>query len=115
MLNPGQGRVPCAEIVSRGRRPAHPPDNLNRFLKGAPGAVLGRYSNPSQFDAGGAVELVSGSADPREGSDSTLHTKDGRMQDKQLRTLLDLGSLVLLAMLAGSFIHVIRTALHAAP
>jgi hypothetical protein len=36
------------------------------------------------------------------------------MEGRQLRTLLDLGSLVLLAMLVGSFIHVIRTALHAA-
>ena len=36
------------------------------------------------------------------------------MEDRQLRTLLDLGSLVLLAMLVGSFVHVIRTALHAA-
>jgi hypothetical protein len=36
------------------------------------------------------------------------------MEDRQLRTLLDLGSLVLLAMLAGSFIYVIRTALHVA-
>ena len=35
------------------------------------------------------------------------------MEDRQLRTLLDLGSLVLLAMLVGSFAYVIRTALHA--
>jgi hypothetical protein len=36
------------------------------------------------------------------------------MQDRQLRTLLDLGSLVLLAMLVVSFAYVIRTALSAA-
>jgi hypothetical protein len=36
------------------------------------------------------------------------------MQDKQLRTLLDLGSVVLLAMLVASFAYVIRTALHVA-
>jgi hypothetical protein len=33
------------------------------------------------------------------------------MGDRQLRLLLDLGSLVLLAVLVGSFVHVIRTAL----
>ena len=33
------------------------------------------------------------------------------MNDKQLRVLLDLGSLVLLATLVVSFVHVIRTAL----
>jgi hypothetical protein len=36
------------------------------------------------------------------------------MDDKQLRILLDLGSLVLLAMLVASFIYVITTALSAA-
>lgn len=36
------------------------------------------------------------------------------MEDRQLRMVLDLGSLVLLAVLVGSFVHVIRTALHAA-
>jgi hypothetical protein len=33
------------------------------------------------------------------------------MEDRQLRMLLDLGSLVLLAMLVVSFVYVIRTAL----
>ena len=36
------------------------------------------------------------------------------MEDRQLNALLNVGSLVLLAMLVGSFVHVIRTALHAA-
>jgi len=36
------------------------------------------------------------------------------MDDRQLRRILDLGSLVLLAMLVASFTHVIRTALYAA-
>jgi hypothetical protein len=36
------------------------------------------------------------------------------MEERLLRRLLDLGSLVLLAMLVGSFAHVITTALHAA-
>ena len=36
------------------------------------------------------------------------------MGDRQLGMLLNLGSLVLLAMLVGSFAHVISTALHAA-
>jgi hypothetical protein len=36
------------------------------------------------------------------------------MEDRQLRMLLDLGSLVLVAMLVASFAYVIRTALHAA-
>ena len=35
------------------------------------------------------------------------------MEDRQVNALLNVGSLVLLAMLVGSFIHVIRTALHA--
>ena len=36
------------------------------------------------------------------------------MDDRQLRLVLDLGSLLLLAMLVGSFAYVINTALHAA-
>jgi hypothetical protein len=35
------------------------------------------------------------------------------MDNRQLRTLLDLGSLGLLAMLVASFVYVIRTALSA--
>jgi hypothetical protein len=36
------------------------------------------------------------------------------MEDRQWRMILDLGSLVLLAMLVVSFVYVITTALHAA-
>ena len=67
-----------------------------------PGAGRHGAELPSSTNAGAEDEAV--------GPEARGHSMD----DRQLRLLLDLGSLVLLAMLVGSFAYVINTAMHAA-